>query len=75
MVAPARRHFVSATMPAFADGGVTIFVRASCTGDSAQGCGAYSSADALDFFLIQWTSASPNQYSVLIIHVFPSFHL
>jgi hypothetical protein len=74
-VAPARRHFVSATMPAFADGSVTVFVGASCTGDGAQGCGTYSSADALDFFLIQRTSASPNQYSVLVIHIFPSFHL
>jgi hypothetical protein len=53
MVAPARRHDCSTTMPAFADGSVTIFVGASCTGDGAQSCGTYSSADALDFFLIQ----------------------
>jgi len=53
MVTPARRTACSTTMPAFADGGVTVFVGASCTWDGAQSCGAYSSADALDFFLIQ----------------------
>jgi len=43
----------SATMPAFPDGGVTVFVGAGCTGDGAQSCCAYSPADALDLFLIQ----------------------
>jgi hypothetical protein len=51
-VAPARRHPCSTTMPAFANGSVTVFVGASCTGDGAQGCGTYPSADTRDFLLV-----------------------
>src|SRR5438270_2236160 len=65
----------STTMSAFANGGVSVLVRASRRGDGAQGCSAYSSADTRDFLRTQRTGAPANQYSVLVIHTFISFHL
>jgi hypothetical protein len=57
-------------MAAFADGGISILVGANRRGDGAKGISTQSSADAFDFFGAQFTSALPNQDSVLVIHVF-----
>ncbi len=70
MVAPARRHLVSANRPTLANGGVTVFVRANRTGNGANGVGRQSPADAFDFFRTQFTSTLANQDSVLVIHAF-----
>jgi hypothetical protein len=43
----------SANRPTLANGGVTVFIGTSRAGDGAQGFGIQSSADALDFLLIQ----------------------
>jgi len=49
-VAPENAPPCSASMPTFANGGISVLVRASGSGNGAQGCGTYSTAHTLNFF-------------------------
>jgi len=56
---------------ALADKGIAVSL--AQTIDRAECGGTPSSTHALHFLSAQVTSASPNQYSVLVVHTFRSF--